>query len=123
VFLVDDDQPELRHRGEHHRAGTEHDAGAAAEGVAPGDEAFMIRQSRMQHCHWGVESLPKPAQQLGGEADLGHQHERALAGAEHPLDQTQVHLGLAAAGDSVQHECAKAAEGRGRGFHGCALLG
>jgi len=44
VLLVDHDQPELRHRGEHHRARAEHDARAAAEGVAPGEQALVIRQ-------------------------------------------------------------------------------
>ena len=30
VLLVDDDEPEIGHGREHHRAGAEHDAGAAA---------------------------------------------------------------------------------------------
>ena len=48
--------------------------------------------------------------ELRREADLRHQHQRLLPALEHPRDQAQVDLGLAAAGDAVQQERLEAAE-------------
>ena len=61
----------------------------------------------MQHGHGRVEAVAEPADELRGEADLGDQNQRASALLEHSLDEAQVDLRLAAAGDSVEHECAK----------------
>ena len=51
----------------------------------------------------------KRADELRRQRDLRHQHERAAARREHALDEAQVHLGLAAAGDAVQEKGAEAA--------------
>jgi hypothetical protein len=123
VLLVDDDQPEVRNRGEHGRARAEHDAGVAAEGIAPGEEPLVIGQGRMQHRHRRLEARAKTLEKLRRQSDLRHEQQRAPAGAQHLLDEPQVDLGLAAAGDPVQHERAVPIERCRDGHNGRALLG
>ena len=64
----------------------------------------------MQHGHAVAEARPEVAHQLGGEPDLGHQHQHLLALLQHPRRGLQVDLGLARAGDPVQQH--------GAGFSG-----
>ena len=64
----------------------------------------------------------------GVSADLGDEHDRAAPGLERRLDRTQVHLGLARAGDAVQQQAAAvvgpvALGERGQNLVECALLG
>ena len=56
------------------------------------------------------QALAKARDELRRQRDLRHQHERAAARREHALDEVQVHLRLAAAGDTVQEESAEAPE-------------
>ena len=84
----------------------------AAEGAAPGDQPLMVGEPGVQHRHRRVEALAEPRHQLRRQPDLRHQHQRPPPRGEHALDQPQVDLRLAAAGDAVQHE---AAEGPQRG--------
>ncbi len=122
VFLVHHDQPELRHRREHRRARAEHQACLATEGAAPGEEALVVGEPRMQHRHRGIEALAEARQQLRRECDLGHQHQRPPPRGQYPFDEPQVDLGLAAAGDAVQHEGAKGPEGAPDRLHRQRLL-
>ena len=115
MLLVDDDEPEVGHRCEHRRARAEHDARLAAEGVAPG--ARGARASVSAECSTAsgaAKRSRKRPSELRREPDLGHQHQRARARREHALDEPQVHLGLAAAGDPVQHEGGEARRARRR---------
>ena len=77
----------------------------------------------MEHRQRGVESLAKATEELRGEADLGHQHQRPPALREDPLDEAQVNLGLAAARDAMQHVGAEAAEAARHRLDRRALLG
>jgi hypothetical protein len=65
----------------------------------------------MHHGENGVRKrMAKPAFELGREADLWHQHQRLPAALEHPRDEVEVDLGLAAAGHAVKEERLEAAE-------------
>ena len=99
-----------------------HDARMAAEGVAPRAQPLLIGERRMQHRHRGCEALAEAADELRGEPDLRHQHQRAAPGREHRCHELQIHLGLAAAGDPVQHECGEVTERRADRGHRLGLL-
>jgi hypothetical protein len=45
-----------------------------------------------------------PAEQLGGEGDLGDEEDRLAARSAHLLDRAQIDLGLPGTGHAVQHE-------------------
>jgi hypothetical protein len=62
----------------------------------------------MKHAERHVESLAESLDELRREADLWHEDQRALAAGERTLDYLKIDLGLAAAGDSVEDECAEA---------------
>ncbi len=102
VLLVDDDRPGARQRREQRRAGADDDRRASGTGGLPGVEALGIAEPRMQGDHRDPETAAKARQGLRGEADLRHQHQRLTVARHHRLDQLQVDLGLAAAGDAVQ---------------------
>ena len=56
----------------------------------------------MEHADLPAEVGGKDPQQLGGEGDLRHQYQGGPAPGQGLLDQAEVHLCLAAAGDAVQ---------------------
>ena len=76
----------------------------------------------MQHRHRGCEALAEAADELRGEPDLRHQHQHAAPGCEHARHELQIHLGLAAAGDPVQHECGVVTQRRADRGHRLGLL-
>ena len=85
-------------------------------------------ERRVQHRDDVAEPGAEPRQRLRGQADLGDEHDRAAPGLERRLDRTQVHLGLARAGDTVQQQAAAvvgpvALGERGQNLVECALLG
>jgi len=49
-----------------------------------------------------LEAGHKPPDGLRGERDLGHQHDRLLAGFDDAANALEIDFGLAAAGDSAQ---------------------
>ncbi len=110
VLLVHDDQAERRHRREHGRARADHDRRAAGARRAPGLEPRAVGQRGMQRDDRRGEALAKARDELRRQRDLGDQHQRAAARRQHPLDEAQVDLRLAAAGDAVQQECGEAPE-------------
>jgi hypothetical protein len=82
----------------------------------------VIGQPGVQHRHRCLEAPAKTLEQLRGEPDLRHEQQRPPPGEQHPLDELQVDLGLAAAGDPVKQECAESIERGGDGLHRFALL-
>ncbi len=124
MLLVDDDEPELGHRCEHRRARAEHDARLrrCRRRARPRGARASVSAECSTASGAAKRSRKRPTQ-LRREADLGHQHQRALARREHALHEPQVHLGLAAAGDPVQHEGGERAERRADGGDRSALLG
>ena len=112
VLFVDDDQPQVAEGREHRRAGAEHEARAPLGGGAPGRQALAGREAGVEHGDpLAREARREARDRLAGEADLGHQHEDAVPGAQHGLGGAQVDLGLAAAGDAVQQDRLAAAAG------------
>ena len=77
----------------------------------------------MQRGHPARQPLAKAGEELRGESDLGNEHERLATAGDRRLDEPQVDLGLAAAGDAVEDEGAELPEARLHRFHGAALLG
>ena len=114
MLLVDDDEAEVLHRREDGAADADADAGLAASQPPPLRVALARRRAPL----WSTAtSSPKRARkrpdELRGERDLGHEHERALAGGARARDRPEVDLGLARAGDAVEQEGLEGAEGAG----------
>ncbi|MCY1399334.1 hypothetical protein D9M71_143860 [compost metagenome] len=123
MFLVDDDQPRILQRREQRGAGADDDVRLAVARRQPGVEPLAVGQRRMQQGDARVEAALEARQGLRTEVDLRDQHQRLAAGFQGLVDQLQVDLGLAAAGDAGQQIAAEAAE---TGFHRLergALLG
>ncbi len=123
MLLVDDNEPERRHRREHGRARADHDRRAAGARRAPGLEPRAVRERGVQGDDRGGEALAEARHELRRQRDLRDQHQRAAARREHALDQVQVHLRLAAAGDAVQQESGEAPERAADRRHRPGLVG
>ena len=54
----------------------------------------------MEHRDLTAEGAPEPAHRLRREGDLRHQKDGAFSPLQRRLDETDIHLGLAAAGDA-----------------------
>ncbi len=104
LLLIDDDQAELAHRGEHRRARTHAHPRLAAAKSQPFVVALAAAKRRMQDRDHVAEARLKAPQHLWRQSDLGHQHDRRAAGLERRLHRMQIDLGLARAGDAVQQE-------------------
>ena len=50
----------------------------------------------------GAEALLAAGDEMAGERDLGHEHERLLALRERRGDRLEINFGLARAGDAVE---------------------
>jgi len=104
VLLVDDYQVELRKRCEQRRAGADGDPGLTAPDEIPLVVALTWRQTRVQYRHLRAEARPEAPDGLWRERYLGHQHAGVPTALEHRLDRLKVDLGLARAGDAVEHD-------------------
>ena len=115
VLFVDDDEAQPFEWREHGTASADDHTDAAFAGIAPSGQPFAVRQRRVQHGQSAAEAGPEPVDQLGRQANFGHQHQPLLAAGQHVFQQAQVHLGLAATGDAFQQE---GMEPRARGGDG-----
>ena len=102
VLLVDHHHPEVLHRREHRAAHPHRDGHLAPAQGLPVAQPLGFLQARVQHRHLLPEAALKSTHQLRRQRDLWHQNQRALAPLDRRLDQPQVDLGLAAAGDAVE---------------------
>ena len=118
VLLVDHDHAQPLQRREQGRAGADHDHRLAAPDAAPLVETLAVGKPGVQDGDAAVEAALEAADQLRGERDLRHQHQRALAGGQGDGDGLQIDLGLAASGDAVQEEGGEDAGGDGLGDPG-----
>ena len=84
--------------------------------------ALGVGEAGVEQRHLVAEAGPEAAGELRGQRDLGHQHQRPLAGGARRGDGPQVDLGLARAGDAVEQEGAEAAEGPGHRGQGRGLI-
>ncbi len=122
VLLVDDDDAEVVKRGEHRGAGADQDGGAAVAAGQPGIEPLPIVHGGVHRHHRYVEAAPEAVDGLWSESDLGHHYQRLFARLEQGLEDAQVNLGLAGAGDAIQQEGAKLVALAGDGRNGQRLL-
>ena len=102
VLLVDDDQPEVRDRGEDGGARADGDPRLARAQPPPLVVALALPQRGVQQRDGVAEARLEAADGLRRERDLGHEHDHALAALERRGGGAQVDLGLARAGDAVQ---------------------
>ncbi|NKA48523.1 hypothetical protein GO302_01837 [Ralstonia solanacearum] len=128
MLLVDEDQREVRQRGQHRQPRAEHDARLAAMRRQPVQRARLLGQAAVQRGQRHAGEARRNARlQLRRQVDLGHQHQhlRGRIAREGIGDGVQVDLGLAAAGDPVQQERRETAARPGLrdGLDGSGLLG
>ena len=123
MLLVHHHQREPRQGGERREARAEHDAGLAARRREPGRRARHVLQGAVQQRNVGFgKGVAETRFELRREADLRHQHQHLAAFLEHPCDQAQVDLGLAAARDAVEEERLEAPERAANAFDGLQLV-
>jgi len=104
VFFVQDDQPDIRQRGEQRRAGADDHVNIARPGAPPGIVALPGAQRAVDDRHAAWEARREPADGLGSQRDLRHEHNRLSPLGQRALDGAQVNLGFAGAGNAVQHK-------------------
>src|SRR5438445_3005405 len=118
MLLVYDDQAAARHWREHGRTRADDDVGLATRSRQPGTCALAVGEARMHHFDARLEAFAETTQRLRGQADLGHEYEHLPAARHDLLDQREIDLGLAAAGDAFEQgrgEAAEACRDRGDG--------
>ena len=100
--FVDDDEPQMGHRGEDCRTRA-HD-----DGRLPADDAFVLarplsgREPAVQHAHARAQPRSQTGDGLHGEGDLGNEHDGSVTAAQDVVQQGEVDLGLAAARHAPQ---------------------
>ncbi len=104
MLLVDHDQPEVLQGSEYGGARPHAHAGLSLPKPPPLVVALSLARRRMQDGHLRPQPSFEAADQLRGEPDLWHQHDRATACLERGLDRPEVDLCLAGAGDAVEQE-------------------
>jgi hypothetical protein len=111
VFFVDDDQAEPRQRREHRQAGAQHDVGAALHGLheALGAGASASAECRLTTRAAGKRPATRPSS-WGVRAISGTRIRAWPPPGDDLLDEAQVDLGLAAAGDAEEQEGLEAPE-------------
>ena len=72
--------------------------------MRPRREPLAVGESGVKRGHPAGEPRVEPGEKLRGEADLRNEHERLTPSGDDGLDEPQVHLRLAAAGDAIEHE-------------------
>ena len=119
MFLVDDDQPGVRQRREDRGTRADNQFRVAAASMAPGVQAFDIRETGMQQSRLDAESVSESRDELRRKADLRHQHQNLFAPVERIADQVQIDFCLATARNTIEHagaETARTANARKRTF-------
>ena len=102
LFLIHDDETQLRQRREHRRARAQHDTG-----LAPADALVLIvplrhAQATVQQGHPVAEIGGKAGHHLRRQGDLRDEDHYGLAPFQQQLGQPDIHHGLAAAGNAQQ---------------------
>jgi hypothetical protein len=95
--------PEARQRRENRQAGTENEVGLAGKGATPVALARRFGQFAVQRDHVrSGKTATHAVFQLRRQVDFRHQQQHLPPKQQGLLDQAQVNLGLAAAGDAEQ---------------------
>ncbi len=101
MLLVDDDQPQIRKRGEQRRARADHDPHLAALRPFELIAALSRREPGIDHRHLIAKTPVETQHRLIGQRDLRDQHDDLAALGQHMADHLHVDLGLAAARHAV----------------------
>ena len=123
VLLVDDDQAEPRHRGEHGAPRAQHHVGLALAHAPVLLGPLGPRHRRVPDAHGLAQARPQARQQLGRQGDLGDEDDRAAPGRADLGDRPQVDLGLARPGHPVQQQRAAVAHRPAHALERLALVG
>ena len=110
MFFINDQQPGPRHWREDRGTGADDDGRVAAACALPGAETFTLAEPGVQHGKGYRKTCLEAFYQLRGQADFRHQQQCLPAAREYLLDDLQIDLGLAAAGDAFQQETLKVVE-------------
>ena len=102
VFLVDDDETDIRKGGEQGGAGTDDHVNLPA--LRPLTLVVFLPggQGGIHHRHPVSEPLVETQHGLVGEGDFRNQHHRLMPPLHHALDERHVDLRFSAPGDSLQ---------------------
>ncbi len=102
MLFVDHDQAQARQGGEQRQAGAQQDVGLAARSPQPSAQTVAFGQAAVDHRQPVAQARAHAVFQLRGQIDFRHQQQHLPPRRQHLLRQTQIELGLAAAGHAVQ---------------------
>ncbi len=106
VLLVDHDEAQVSNRREDRGARPDADQRLAGLQAVPFVAAFAGGQPRVKQRDPVPEAAGEPRDDLRGQPDLRHQHDRPLPAPKRRLGRGEVHLGLPGPGDPVEQELA-----------------
>ena len=109
VRLVDDEEPEVRKRREHGRAGAHDGVHVATSRPLPLGGALAVREAAVEQRNAVPEPRDEAADESRSEGDLGDEKNATPSGRDRPFQRREIDLGLAAARDAVEEELAVAA--------------
>ncbi len=105
MLFVDDDRAEPLNRREDCGARADHDPLFTAPQRLPGGEALALTERRMEQGDVIAEGGAEAGEGLGGERDLGDQHDGAATAATHEVaQQLDVDQSLAGPGHALEDE-------------------
>jgi hypothetical protein len=105
VLLVDDEQPEPRHRGKDREARAEHQVGEAEVRGEPVAKPLRRRQPAVQRDDpMACKALDEAGLELRSQVDFGHEHEGLAMKRQCIGGGAQVDLGLAAACHAMEQQ-------------------
>ena len=102
MLLVDDDQAEIGERQEQRRARPDDRARFAARHRPPCAFALPLGEAGMPLARARAEAGGETVEELGGQRDLGQQHERLPPLPQRLGDRLEIDLRLARAGDALE---------------------
>ena len=109
MLLVDDDQPEFGKRQKQRRTGADNDPRPTGADRPPGLTSLRLADVGMPLRGQRAEALTEAFEPLRPKGDLGQQDQRLPSGRECCGECREIGLGLAGAGDAVEHGHAEAA--------------
>ena len=104
VFFVDDDQSDVAHRRENHRARTDHHACLPANCRHPARPSLGHALRAVRDADQRSEARAKRAHDFVGQRDLGHHDKDVAPGRERSRGEVQINFSLAAGGDAPQEK-------------------
>lgn len=102
LFLVNNDEAEVFHRGKHSAAGADDNIRPAVPDAPPLIGALRHGEGAVQHRRAAAIPGAEPLDDLGGQADFRHHDNGPPPFGKGLVDEPQEHLGLAAAGDAIE---------------------